>query len=78
MRKAEFSGYIAKEISKYYDKGAAGFMLLLRVNCERGKSREELQNKRHQNLMIWKILSLFRLQKMLKLGASLSGKRALQ
>lgn len=35
MRKAEFSGYIAKEISKYYDKGAAGFMLLLRVNCER-------------------------------------------
>lgn len=35
MWKAEFFGYIAKEIPNYYDKGAAGFMLLLRINCKR-------------------------------------------
>lgn len=35
MWKAEFFGYIAKEIPNYHDKGAASFMLLLRVNCKR-------------------------------------------
>ena len=35
MWKAEFFWHIAKEIPNYYDKGATGFMLLLRVNYER-------------------------------------------
>lgn len=35
MWKAEPSGYIAKEISRHFDKSAGGFMLLLRVKCDR-------------------------------------------
>lgn len=33
-QKAELSGYVAEEISKQSDKGAAGFILLLMVKCE--------------------------------------------
>lgn len=35
------------------------------------------KKKKHQSLTIWAILSLFRLQRMLKLGNTLSGKDAL-
>ena len=39
--------------------------------------RKELLSKRNKDLMIWEILSLFRLRKTLKLEDSLSGNHSL-
>lgn len=43
MRKAELSGYIAKEVSRESDKGATGFILLLIVKCK-GKEVNQRKN----------------------------------
>lgn len=57
-------GYWAEEISKQSVEGAAQFVLLLIVKCER-KNVEAGKNSwapRNQELMFWEILSLSRLQ----------------
>lgn len=71
--------YLRRFLSRVL-KSPPSFFLLLIVKCESKEInwRKNCSSKRSQDVLIWEILSLSRLQKMLKLADSLSGTHALE